>query len=373
MRNRALRPVLSPSVIQPPGFGEALPFFAAETDGIARYSIDVAAGRWIVLAPFLSLARPGVLAAHQAVLQRAHLFNDADAAFYGLSTDPDDRFQRGLANAPVGRRYFWDFDQQVAPLFGSEPSVLLVDRGFRIVMAEPIARMGAVLDRLEAELAAEPAADLQPFAPVLVLPRVFEPELCAELVGLFRAQGAEPSGFAATVEGRTVTLVDPRFKRRQDVALDDPVLIAALRERLTLRLLPAVKRAFNWQASEIERFLLCRYGEDDQGFFSAHRDDATAGTAHRKFAVTINLNVGDYAGGGLRFPEFGRRVYSPPTGGAAVFCCSLLHEVLPVTHGERFCFVPFLYDEDGERIRRRNLAQVGPNDRVQSNIRRPRA
>ena len=373
MRHRALRPVLSQPAIEPPGFGETLPFFAAETDGIARYSIDVAAGRWIVLMPFLSLGRPGVLAAHQAALQRAHLFNDADAAFYGLSTDPDDRFRRGLANASVGRRYFWDFDQQVAPLFAPEPSILLVDRGFRIVMAEPIDRTGAVLDRLEAELAAEPPTDQQPFAPVLVLPRVFEPELCAALIDLFRARDAEASGFAATVEGRTVTLVDPRFKRRQDVTLDDPALVSALRDRLTRRLLPAVKRAFNWQASEIERFLLCRYSEDDQGFFSAHRDDATAGTAHRKFAVTINLNAGDYEGGGLRFPEFGRRVCSPPTGGAAVFCCSLLHEVLPVTRGERFCFVPFLYDEDGERIRRRNLAQVGPNNRVQSNIRRPRA
>jgi predicted 2-oxoglutarate/Fe(II)-dependent dioxygenase YbiX len=120
-----------------------------------------------------------------------------------------------------------------------------------------------------------------------------------------------------------------------------------------------VKRAFGWQASEIERYLITRYGEHDQGFFSAHRDDVTAGTAHRKFAVTLNLNTGEYEGGELRFPEFGRRTYQPPAGGATVFSCALLHEATPVTRGVRYAFVPFLYDEAGAKLRRANLALVG--------------
>jgi len=351
MRDVALSPV-------PPGFGESLPFFAAETDGIQRYAIDVAAGRWIVLMTFLSLSRPGALEALQAVEARADLFNDADAAFYGLSTDPADRFQRGLANATIGRRYFWDFDRKVARLFGADPCVLLVDRGFRIVMTAPLARTADVLERLAQELNAEPLGQ-SAHAPVLTLPRVFEPEFCQSLIGYFKVREPDVSGFAAVRDGRTVNLVDARFKRRLDVTIEDDALISAIRDRIRRRLLPAVKHAFNWQAREIERFLLCRYGEDDQGFFAAHRDDATPGTAHRQFAVTINLNAGDYDGGALRFPEFGRRTYSPPTGGATVFCCSLLHEVTPVTRGERFCFVPFLYDEHGERVRRRNLALVG--------------
>jgi len=326
---------------------------------VARYSIDVAAGRWIVLMSFLSLTRPGAQSALRAVDARHDLFNDADAAFFGVSTDPADRFQRGLSNAAFGRRYFWDFDATVAPLFGAEPGIWLVDRGFRIVMAECLENTPAVLDRLAQELAAEPALEASPHAPVLTLPRVFEPEFCQVLIDYFRTGGAEVAGFAATQDGRTVTVVNPRFKRRLDVTIDDEALVAAITDKLKRRLFPTLKRVFSWQASEIERFLLCRYAEDDQGFFAAHRDDATAGTAHRKFAVTINLNAGAYEGGALRFPEFGPRPYAPPSGGATVFCCSLLHEVLPVTRGERFCFVPFLYDEDGERIRRRNLALVG--------------
>jgi predicted 2-oxoglutarate/Fe(II)-dependent dioxygenase YbiX len=235
----------------------------------------------------------------------------------------------------------------------------LIDRSFRIVMAEPIEAAHEALDRLQAELAREPALPEGPFAPVLVLPRIFEPSFCEALIAYFEAGQAEESGFAAEVEGRTVTVVNAALKRRQDVSITDEGMIEAVRDKLKTRLSPMVERAFGWTGEEIERFLITAYAEHDQGFFSAHRDDVTAGTAHRKFAVSINLNAEDFTGGDLRFPEFGRRLYRPPTGGAAVFSCRLLHEVTPVTRGVRYALVPFLYDEAGARVRRANLALVG--------------
>jgi hypothetical protein len=51
-----------------------------------------------------------------------------------------------------------------------------------------------------------------------------------------------------------------------------------------------------------------------------------------------------------------------PLGGAIVFSCSLLHEVTPVTQDRRCCTVPFLYDEAGEKLRRRNRQYVSPVD-----------
>ncbi len=48
------------------------------------------------------------------------------------------------------------------------------------------------------------------------------------------------------------------------------------------------------------------------------------------------------------------RTYKPPTGGAVVFCCSLLHEATPVTKGVRYAFLPFLYDEAGKQVREAN-------------------
>jgi peroxiredoxin/predicted 2-oxoglutarate/Fe(II)-dependent dioxygenase YbiX len=361
---------------RPPGFGEPMPFFTAETDGVPAYSIQVAAGRWLVLLVFGSLGREECRRAHDTILHRRALFNDADAAFFGVSTDPDDRFRRGLANAPTGVRYFWDASQGVCRVLGlaggaePTPMVFLIDPSFRIAMAEPIEGAGRIMDRLEQELASRPDVADQAFAPVLTLPRIFEPEFCDDLIAYFEANDPTPSGFAMDVGGRTVDMVNPALKRRRDVTVTDELLLAAIDQRLRSRLLPMIKRAFGWQATEIERFLICRYAAQDQGFFFPHRDDVTLGSAHRKFAVTINLNAGAYEGGDLRFPEFGRRTYRTPTGGATVFGCSLLHEALPVTEGVRYAFVPFLYDEAGARLRRANQIYT---DNTQANRRERRA
>jgi peroxiredoxin/predicted 2-oxoglutarate/Fe(II)-dependent dioxygenase YbiX len=348
-----------------PGVGEPAPYFTAPTDRVARYSLEAAAGRWIVLMFFGTLGATPSRTAVEAAIARRDLFNDTHAAFYGVSVDPADRAQRGLTDSEPGLRFFWDFDRTVSRRYSLAddqhllPAMFLIDPAFRIAMAEPIEAAAAVFDRLEWELAHAPALSDAPPAPVLALPRVFEPELCQALVAYFRASHPEPSGFAIEVEGRTVVQADTRLKRRQDVTIEDEGVVEALRQRMRMRLFPMVERAFGWRPKYIERFLICRYGEEDLGFFFPHRDDATAGTAHRKFAVSINLNAEDYDGGDLRFPEFGPRTYRPATGGAAVFCCSLLHEATPVSRGERFVFVPFLYDEEGARLRSRNLRLVG--------------
>jgi peroxiredoxin len=353
----------------PPQVGEPAPFFTAATDNIDRYSLEVTAGRWIVLMAFGTLAQPACAQAFTEVVARRNLFNDFDAAFFGISVDPADRLQRGLGNSEPGLRFFWDFDCQVSRLYGVadaehlRPTVFLIDPSFRIAMAEPIESTDAVLDRLTAELMNAPREVETQVAPVLTLPRILEPELCAALIDHYRGGEQTQSGFAKDVDGRTVLHVDPFFKRRTDVTIEDDDVVNALRQRLESRLFPMLKRAFGWQGKYIERYLICRYGAEDQGFFSRHRDDVTAGTAHRKFAVSLNLND-DFDGGDLRFPEFGPRTYRPPVGGATVFGCNLLHEATPVTRGERFVFVPFLYDEEGAKIRRANLSRVaiGPQE-----------
>ena len=68
------------------------------------------------------------------------------------------------------------------------------------------------------------------------------------------------------------------------------------------------------------------YAAEDNAHFRAHRDNTTKGTAHRRFAVSVNLND-DFDGGEVSFPEFAPRGYKPPVGGAVVFSCSLLHAV----------------------------------------------
>jgi len=359
------RESLSVQAPRPPDFGEPAPFFTAATDNIPRYSLDVAAGKWIVLMFFGTLASTASLDALELALRMRDQFDDIHAAFYGVSVDPADRSERGIANSEPGVRFFWDFDCAVSRLYGLatdqhlQPGVFLIDPTFRIAMAEPIENTAAVLTYLDEALQDEPVPPAGPIAPLLVLPRVFEPAFCAELLAYFHRSEPTESGFAIDVDGRTVLQVNPFLKRRTDVTIEDEALIAGVRMRLETRLFPMIKRAFGWQAKHIERYLICRYDGGDKGFFFPHRDDVTAGTAHRKFAVSVNLNAEDYEGGELRFPEFGRRTSKPPTGGAGVFACNMLHEATPVTRGVRYTVVPFLFDDEGEALRQANLSRVG--------------
>lgn len=185
---------------------------------------------------------------------------------------------------------------------------------------------------------------------MLIVPRVLEPEFCRELICAYEADGGAPSGVMTTVDGRMVGVIDDR-KRRRDAEIPTGPLRDKLRERIGQRLAPQIKRAFQFEVTRIERFIVACYDAADGGYFRAHIDNGAPETAHRKFAVTINLNSEAFEGGELRFPEYGRRTYRAPTGGAVVFSCSLLHEATPVTRGRRDATLPFLYDEDGERVR----------------------
>ena len=348
-----------------PDFGDPAPLFVARTDEVAAYNIGVVAGRFVLLMVFGSLEVAACAQAHAQVLARRALFDDREALFFGVSVDRADAAVRGVRNQPPGLRYFQDYDLAVSRLYGLvqdgalRPAVFLLDPMLRVMAAEPIEATAVVLDQLEAALASRATDDADGFAPVLSVPRVFEPELCDRLIAHYQAVGGEPSGFAVEVGGRTVQRVHPGLKRRRDVWIADEALRREVRLKLEQRLFPMIARAWGWRATEIERDLVACYDSADQGFFSAHRDDATAGTAHRRFAVTVNLNAEAYEGGALRFPEFGRRLYKPPTGGAVVFGCGLLHEATPVTAGVRYALTPFLYDEAGARLRARNLERVG--------------
>jgi predicted 2-oxoglutarate/Fe(II)-dependent dioxygenase YbiX len=154
--------------------------------------------------------------------------------------------------------------------------------------------------------------------------------------------------------GKTVLVVDHKHKRRSDWPIADEALRVAAQNRIKRRLVPEIAKAFQFEVTRMERYIVACYDAGQGGYFRPHRDNTTKGTAHRRFAVTLNLNAEEYQGGELRFPEFGRNTFKAPTGGAVVFSCSLLHEALPVTSGRRYVFLPFLYDEAAAAIREAN-------------------
>lgn len=194
-------------------------------------------------------------------------------------------------------------------------------------------------------------------APVLVLPGVFDPSLCDELIDGFERDNREPSGYMVEVGGKTVGQIDPDRKQRRDWVISDPTLERRLLAAVQRRVMPEVEKAFQFNITRMERYLVARY-DAGAGHFKAHRDNTTGGTAHRCFAMSVHLND-DYEGGGVSFPEYNPQGYKTGKGGAVVFSCTLMHEALPVTRGSRYVFLPFFYDEAAAQLRERNNHLLG--------------
>ena len=89
----------------------------------------------------------------------------------------------------------------------------------------------------------------------------------------------------------------------------------------------------------MDRYLVACYDGAMGGHFHRHRDNVNVGAQLGGLAVSINLNK-DFEGCDLVLPEFGRRAYRAPHGGALVFSCGALHQVTPVTMGDATHFLP---------------------------------
>ena len=348
------------------GFGEPAPYFVGRADADRDFHFSSVGGRWTVLAFFGGLPLNTQLQIRNYILGRHGLFDSPDTVLLVVNADREEGEVVWPKDKYEGLWRFWDHDLAIGRAYGVvhdgtyRPVAFLIDPSLRIVASVDLRRMDWVLDTLEDRMAREAAAWAEQTAPVLVAPRVFEPAFCAELIECYERVGGARSGVMRQAEGMTVGVLDDRFKRRKDAFLDTEALQAGARWRVERRLLPMVRKVFGWEATRFERYMVACYDSADRGAFRPHRDNTTPATAHRKFAVTINLND-DYDGGALRFPEFGPRTYRPGTGGAVVFGCSVLHEATPVERGVRYAFVPFLYDEAGQAMREASLHLLARN------------
>lgn len=355
----------------PLSIGEPASWFVCRTRTRERFHFDTVAGRHIVLSFFGSLSEPRSTALMNGVCSHRERFDDVRASFFGVSVDPADLENPLLADALPGIRFFLDFDRRVSRLYGVadqasgryRPTTYILDPGLRVLAvlknsdAAHFSEIAATLDRLP-EAGASFAAPRH--APVLVLERIFEPRLCRALIEYYERLGGNESGFMRDVNGKTRVIHDHEHKRRSDRVVEDSALAEACRTRIQQRLVPEVRKAFQLNVTRMERSIVSCYDAAQGGHFRPHRDNTTRGTAHRRFAVSLFLNSGEYDGGFLRFPEFGPALYTAPPGGAVVFGCSLLHEATPVTRGRRYMFLPFLYDDAAAEIRRANQKYLEP-------------
>lgn len=352
--------------------GDAAPTFMQATPTNPRYAFDTAAGRYLVLCFYHSADAPQARQALAAVHARTDLFDDRFASFFGVSTDPRDGDAARLATRIPGFRHFLDFDHRASRLYGASSLCApaprmrrslwaVLDPTLRVIDRIPFAEDGSDLARLFACLESLPPPDrfagLPLQAPILYLPRVFEPDFCRSLIDLYDRQGGQLSGFMREIDGKTVGLHDTGHKVRRDVYLEDPARMGAVQGRILRRIVPEIAKVHQFHATRMERYLVACYDAAEGGHFAAHRDNTTPGTAHRRFAVSVNLND-DFAGGEVSFPEYGPQGFKAPAGGAVVFSCSLLHRVSQVTAGRRYAFLPFLYDDAAARIRDTNRQTI---------------
>jgi predicted 2-oxoglutarate/Fe(II)-dependent dioxygenase YbiX len=230
----------------------------------------------------------------------------------------------GQTAGPRTRVIVLDPNQRVAATFDSRPL---------LAAAEAIESLA---DSVRSNAGANQAIKC-PLAPVLVLPRVFEPDFCSQVVRLWHKGDHKDSG----VSSRYGNVDVAELKRTEDYMIVEPMMQKAISDRLAYRIGPELAKAFAFDREfTFDAHVVLSYSAEGNHFFSAHRDNGAPTTADRAFAVSLNLND-DFEGGELVFPEYSGVRVSPPLGAAAVFSCSVLHEALPVTRGRRFVLTTF--------------------------------
>ena len=290
--------------------GDRVPGIFGSTSSGRVYSLDVQAGK-VTLILALGALDGGKA---QALLARAHAAAPAIRAAGGEI----------LALAPIG--VFGAAQDLVADdmlvhaadasgldtaLFDGHPGAIVLDRSGRILDLAPAAP-DTDLVALFTQAAARQTICA---APVLMIPNVASPETCKRWIDQFEASPHMEGVMASYVGGVAQARVDLAKKKRRDIELaaDTPIHAEAL-QLIASRILPEIKRAFQKDITFADRILIARY-DDDGGYFRRHRDNASPQVAFREFAISLNLNTGEYEGGELLFPEYDDQLYNPPAGG----------------------------------------------------------
>ena len=305
------------------------------------------------LALWLFDEKPGK-ADWQKIDQLRDVTQDAEVQNFTVIGGKKTPKKSGKASTKVTELY--DAENKLRKLCGcTAGNVILIDPNHRLSKIGSVTELDdliATCNAIAAQTAPEPASYQ---APVLVMKDVLEPELCEDLLAYWELGEKKADGVSQGDTGSSIA--KSSIKKRNDVVLLDEDLFNRVKLRLVTRLMPELMKVFHFKTASMEALRIGCYDAANQGHFGRHRDNRTAFTAHRRFAVSLNLNPIDYEGGQVRFPEYGRAVYAPPPGGAVVFSCSLLHEALPVTKGRRFAIFTFLTDEAGALAEQKMMAE----------------
>lgn len=262
----------------------------------------------------------------------------ARAAYpFPVVADPEGRCRAGYLGAPDG--------EPATILLGPNRHVMTVLTG-----AGQAARCRAIVDAVAARRGARVV--MTPHPPVLIVPDVLGPADRRYLMDVFATQGQQWIDCNWEQQGGELPPHDVKMRVSEYGRADRVDHFIATREtselihsRFRARLFPEIKKAFQYDVTRYEPYRIGCYEGERGGELHGHRDNTLPIVAHRRFAVSVNLNAEEFEGGELRFPEFGDEVYRPETGTAIAFSCSMLHEAMHVTKGRRYVLLAFLGGE----------------------------
>ncbi|MEG3931393.1 MULTISPECIES: redoxin domain-containing protein [unclassified Microcoleus] len=353
--------------------GDPAPWFSIPSTNNPLFHFQTVGGRRVVLFFFASAAFEQIQVILKSFQELSEEFQSLQVPQFGVSVDPADKEQNRPTTIAPSFIFFWDLDKTVSQQYGVfrdveengvagvhyAPQTFVLNENLQVInilpMGEPHQHAQQVLDFLKTLPPIEEARSATRHAPVLVIPNVLDKASCRSLIDMYKNHGGSPSGFMRQIGGKTVGLHDDTFKKRRDFFIEDPKLQQRLSAIIWRRVRPEVEKAFQFTITRFERYLIGCYDADSGGYFLPHRDNTSKATVHRRFAMTLNLNVGEYTGGFLRFPEYAPHGYKGDSGTAIIFSCSLLHEATPVISGQRFALLSFFYGNEDAALRQANF------------------
>ena len=325
-------------------------FFLPDHRDVIISLYDKVKGGSIVV--FFYPTRAEAAAEVEHVLALAKDFAEAGAHLFLVGGDSVSELAAPAAALGEAGFVVFDDDAGIAAAYGvgGLTTAFLLDPNARVLARFATGDTPLAARALDAACAARPEPQtLALHPPVLIIPDVLEREFCGYLIEQYRVRGNEESGTFRMVDGKMVKGPNDAVKRRRDHPVVDRDWLDRIGGTVARRVLPEIRRAFQTKITRVEEFKIVCYEADPGGYFHIHRDNTTPQTAHRRFAMTLNLNAEDYAGGYLHFPEYGDVRYKPATGAAVIFSCNLLHEATEVTRGTRYALLSFMFDEAGHK------------------------
>ncbi|MGH7126316.1 MAG: redoxin domain-containing protein [Stellaceae bacterium] len=343
-----------PAFRAPLAVGDIAPPCALSTPGGETVDLrgDAVAGHPLVLAFWPRFNTDAVKSAMAALAAALPALEVEGASVFALTLASARAASEASAPVPV----LLDRDGKAFAAFGAgtrdQPTTIVLrpnNHVYAVLKAEAGGQAEAALSAVRALAAERKASGQVPHPPILVVPDVLSLEDCRRLIEVYETRGkvfVEP-GHGEDQMTSDYKMRIPEYGRadRIDHWIVDKDTAGFIDGRLGSRLFPEIRKAFQYPVTRRERMRIGCYTGSRGGEAHGHRDDSEVISAHRRFAMSINLNSEAFEGGALRFLEYGDQGYRPATGAAIVFSSSILHEALEVRAGRRFVLLAFLFGE----------------------------